>query len=221
MDPRGVLGRMHYVNRYSGYPALVKENVAEHSWQTSVYCLMIAKDFQLHDIPVDLGLLLQRAIVHDLDESMSGDVIRSFKYAIPELKEAMTRAAEIVFVPEIQKLVRENSYLERNKSDILVKYITDLWRSCSAITDIEGLILKVADFLTVLCYSMREYAMGNKLIVTIIKEVLGYIVKVIIDAETKYADCPKVYALLSSYMRQIYEKLRQDKLEIFIPNEIF
>jgi 5'-deoxynucleotidase YfbR-like HD superfamily hydrolase len=101
----GPVRRLHHIQRFSSVPVLHPENVAEHSWEVAFICMVIYYDQKHIAQPtvdsgefgcvfdgLDLEVLLERAIDHDLSEAMSGDIIRSFKYSTKPLAEAIRDA---------------------------------------------------------------------------------------------------------------------------------
>lgn len=150
--------RLSHVYRYSSIPALRRENVAEHSWYVAFYSFLIAQDLISRGQPVDLGKLLSRAIVHDLDESMTGDFLRVVKYSHPGLKSALDE----VSVSMMNAI-----------SDDLKVGITDTWASAKA-DDIEGMIVEVVDLARVLSYVVEEIKSGNEHMRPIIGECIKY-----------------------------------------------
>lgn len=157
---RGSVKRISHTFRYSSLPVIRRENVAEHSWLVSFYSLMIAKDIQRDTgCSVDYGKLLSRALLHDIDESSSGDVIRVVKYASKDLKEAWDKVAEHL-VLKLQEAIRVPIHEE--------------WSTAKA-DDLEGDVIKVADFASVISYVIEEILTGNKHLEPVLHEVRDYL----------------------------------------------
>jgi len=51
------------------------ESVAEHSFGTALISLLLAKHFEQDGIEIDIGKILTMAILHDLAESETSDVV--------------------------------------------------------------------------------------------------------------------------------------------------
>lgn len=143
----GTLRRMHHVRRYSSVPAIHPENVAEHSWQVAMLSYLIANDLNVRvGAPnINLGRLLSRALVHDISESMSGDIIRSFKHGSPE----MTLACNDQDWVNVLKLCSELN--------------TNLHMDFQEAKDetLEGQIVALADLFCVVSYCAAEKRLGN------------------------------------------------------------
>lgn len=150
----GSIRRMNHINRYSSLPVLKHENVAQHSWQVAFIAYCIAADIGTEPggAPVDLGAVLAKAIVHDVSEAMSGDVIRSYKYSTPEM-EAATRSADDLNVGRLSV-----EFGERVGAELL-----NDWRGAKDAT-VEGRIVAFADMATVVTYCVEEHRLGNTML---------------------------------------------------------
>lgn len=144
---RGALNRASFVTRYSSHPVLIKENVAEHSFYVAMYSLILVNEC---GIRCDLKKLLARALVHDIDESVTGDFQRTFKYGSPELRRALHDGAK-AFTWDMLRVYSRHTQAT----------LYHLWDSAKD-SDIEGEIILVADFLAVVAYIIREIRMGNE-----------------------------------------------------------
>lgn len=145
----GTLRRMHYVQRYSSIPTVKPENVAEHSWQVAMLGYLMAVDTNMRhkEVSVDTGQVVLKAIVHDVTEAMSGDIIRSFKHG----SQAMKNACEEQDFNNIV-LLEERLGIR----DLVTRF-------CNAKSeDLEGTIVALADMLTVVSYCVSEHRLGNR-----------------------------------------------------------
>lgn len=141
--------RLRYVVRYSICPRTHDENVAEHSYYTAFIALMLVRSLWRNDFKINLGATLSRALMHDMDESYSGDFIRMFKHSSPELKEAIDGAC--------------NTFMQGWGKEVAVNGGDDLVRMWSDAKDdtVEGTIVSFADFLSVVSYVLQEIKAGN------------------------------------------------------------
>lgn len=155
--------RLAHIRRYSSYPVIRPENVAEHSFYVALYGMMVAEDLRRRGYVVDLGLVAQKAISHDISEALTGDVVRSFKYATDYIHEAIS--------------MTEQSLTERSMPD----FLHDLW--CEAKdSSIEGRIIAFADVLCVVAYMYEEWLSGNRHMRVVTKEAKDFILKFTEDA---------------------------------------
>lgn len=156
----GPIHRMSHVNRYSSLPVIRKENVAEHSWYVTFYAFILGHELVECGHDVDMGELLSRALVHDLDESMTGDFLRYVKYGHPGLKSALDEVSE--------------SMLDVMSSGLGPAPIKYFWSRAKG-PDLEGDIIQVADFSRVVSYVWEEIKTGNKHLKSILSECRGYL----------------------------------------------
>jgi 5'-deoxynucleotidase YfbR-like HD superfamily hydrolase len=154
----GNLQRASHVFRYSSRPVIARETVAEHSFYVALYALIIGRRM---GTPVLMGTLLGRAVAHDLDESLTGDFQRSFKYANPSLRLEIAKAANDFMLKLM--LPFGNPGLE----------VFSDWEDAKE-NDLEGAIIKVADFLAVVAYIIKELRMGNHHLMDIVSECEEY-----------------------------------------------
>lgn len=157
------------VIRFSNQMRIKDESVAEHSFHTAMYAMILA-DLEISmGNEVDVEKLLRGCLVHDLEESMTGDILHGFKYSNPELLKNMREMGE-----EFYKKIVED--LPRGMSD---NYMS-LWKGAKSHT-IEGRILEAADKLEALIYCMEEYTLGNKTF----KPIINGILKLLDEIELK------------------------------------
>lgn len=158
----GSINRMSHVYRYSSLPTCRRENVAEHSWYVAFYAYLIARDLMQQGCPVDTWKLLSRALVHDLDESMTGDFLRYVKYGHPDLKRALDEVSVSMIDQMTYKLRSGGEAVKRD------------WCNAKA-ADLEGDIIQVADLARVLSYVWEEVNTGNSHVRHIMTECANYI----------------------------------------------
>jgi len=86
-----VLGAMASITRFSQSILAKPENVLEHTGFVAIMSLAIAKEIerQRGKGSVDIGLLLEKCLVHDMDEVSTGDISRPTKYSSKEMLELM------------------------------------------------------------------------------------------------------------------------------------
>lgn len=156
----GDLARIRNVIRFSNSTRIKNESVAEHSFFTAYYSLMLAFTLVVEEhASIDFGEMLACAILHDVDEAKSGDFVRHFKYMNPEIKshieEATTEIMRQAFSPIFTKERAEKYHNEPANTLQL------LWKNAKNPNTLEGDIVAFADFLSVLSYVMNEIDCGN------------------------------------------------------------
>lgn len=154
------LAQMSTVGRYSAFPVHHRENVAEHSYYVMFYSWVLAQHFEeIHGFKIDYRSLLQKGMFHDLDESITGDIIRSFKWHDTDLHNAMTRVSTEVMTDTFHDLPGGGPLI-----------VLD-WQT-SKDDSIEGRLVDLADVWAVYIYLNREIALGNKWAMDHVKNVL-------------------------------------------------
>lgn len=149
--------QMSSVIRYSSIPHGRGENVAEHSFYVIFYALLIAKDMMRDGYPVKTLDLLVAATIHDLDEAVTGDIIRTVKYSSEELRDKLGEVADLYCRHTLRKL------------DVDAEELYDLWAHARDTRKIEGQILQLADMLSVVSYCIERIRSGNSYMQTILR----------------------------------------------------
>jgi 5'-deoxynucleotidase YfbR-like HD superfamily hydrolase len=190
--------RMRTVHRFSSLNIHHRESVAEHVWFVSMYAMLYAELYEQYKFSVhrdnktqtirkehgillpkiDYQILLQRVIIHDLDECLSGDFLRKFKYSTPEVHKAIRGATKTLATKLFDQIVPGDSTAKK------AWFAT--WDHDKA-NDVEGRILEWCDFLSVVSYSVTEVRMGNRNFYAILSECLGYMREVVDKPEPMYA----------------------------------
>lgn len=132
------------VHRYSGTKMIEPESLTTHIYETQMIGYMIIHHLnEFCGEILNTGLYLEKVLHHDLEESMTGDVVRTLKYHNPSvLRELQNVASEVA-----EELYAE--YFE-DKSGVLL----DIWSTAKR--GKEGFILKLVDTLTVVNRVIKE-----------------------------------------------------------------
>lgn len=85
-----LVSRMSGIQRFSMLKMCHPENVLEHTGMVCIFCYIFTDYLNQVTPDIDVGKVLTRAVVHDWDETISGDVPRPTKYFSKELRKAMT-----------------------------------------------------------------------------------------------------------------------------------
>lgn len=120
------------VIRYSGVYQAEPEALSEHVVSVMLISYLIANDLIDLGESIDLGKLLEKGLLHDIDEVLTGDIPRPTKYATKESKQILDNIARASLC-RIPKLP---------------------WRSVSVWDDakddtLEGFLVRLADMLDV------------------------------------------------------------------------
>jgi len=141
--------RLAVIDRYSTQYVLRRENVAEHSFFVAATAHMIYLKLRVYDptADLDLGDLLARALLHDYDEVVSGDIPHQFKHADATLNKQVNRVAIRLLTSWARKVGLPQSWL-----DAVTKAKAD---------DLAGQIIRFADMSAVVAYAAENVEMGN------------------------------------------------------------
>jgi len=148
--------RVSTIKRYNTKRVIFPQSVMEHIGSTALISMVISDYFNAIGIKNDTGRVLRLAIVHDLDEVVSGDMPHDAKYQLGEVSDSLrlslSKLSESTFLDMVSKI---DSYasIEDNLRYAYADYKTKL--------SIEAKIVKLADFLDVYLFSENELAAGN------------------------------------------------------------
>lgn len=152
--------RAVHTHRYSTRAVLRKENIAEHQWLVAFYSLAIAEELIFEGFTVDKGKLLTRSIVHDIEETHTGDFLRKIKHANPEILAAL----EQLGLEAVTAMDDELGCIG----------LVDHWKNAKD-DSLEGQIIRLADVMAVVSYLVEERQMGNRTLADVDQEVLDYL----------------------------------------------
>lgn len=142
----GKLSRLRNVYRYSGEYVLQRENVAEHSFWTALIAVTIAMEYWGPTMAKDVAV---RALLHDIEESMTGDLVRSMKYHDQNLRDQIA-SVETEFAASLLAPLGE----------VGEEYF-HIWFNAKNMETDSGKIVALADLLCVISYCRKEAESGN------------------------------------------------------------
>lgn len=147
----GDLNRLSSVWRYNSIPTSCYENDIEHLGWVCIYSLMIHKNLRPDDI-YTVGAIATHAISHDITESVTGDIIRTFKYSSPKLKQAINEAEEAL-ATQFPKPIRQ--ILDLHEEQL---------KEAGLIHELQYVrtVVKMADFMSLWMFMGRELDRGNR-----------------------------------------------------------
>ncbi len=144
------------VPRWSIVFTLRQDNVAQHSYFVTFYALSIAKLLDWTDSRLLLALTY-KAMVHDLDETITGDLVSPVKSEIIDEQ----RCNDFIRLKMKQRLPAVLHELD--------KIETDPWGTGAFAPRMDA-IIKVADRLDALLFLIGEHKMGNGMVVPRIED---------------------------------------------------
>lgn len=141
---------MSAVQRFSRLRMVHPENVLAHTGMVCVFAYAIARklnDCYRVQLPaIDVAWVMARAVVHDMDETITGDIVRPTKYFSAELRSELGRLEtkginNIALALDIPAIISDFTSAKQGR---------------------EGFVVKLADLLAALCTTYIEVCvLGN------------------------------------------------------------
>lgn len=144
--------RLRHTFRFSAIPTLYRENVAEHGYWTAMIGMCIVADLVESGVEISddlMGEVAMKGLLHDIEESLTGDVVRDLKYATPEIREAIGRV-EAQFVDRLMNPMGPQGQIFKM-----------IWGTAKEPATDSGLIVALADLFCVISYCEHEFDLGN------------------------------------------------------------
>lgn len=189
------LMRTNEVKRYSGTKLFEEESLSQHITDISMMSYMIAKKLNTYGENIDIGLLLEKCLIHDIDEIVTGDLPRNTKYANPNIKKEMDALADLAIVKLTDSLHgMEDMY--------------EVWSTAKQ--GKEGFIVKLADMLCVVRKALIEVELYNNLIcLKVIQELGGHLTSLHMVSNFSNEESSKFVAMLINEARKIIDELNK------------
>jgi len=138
------------VGRFSVYKCHFREDVAQHSYYTALYAMVLADLEKEKGTKVDVERLLRMALLHDAEEARTGDIHHPFKHQDASFAEKLDNRALEWF----------ENLMESLPPSLAHEYIR-LRRASREISLTEVNIVKAADKIEALLWAYEEYLLGN------------------------------------------------------------
>lgn len=137
-----VTRRLSNIERFNNTPRINRESVAEHSYFVAFYCMILSRFVK----NIDREKVFKLALVHDIEETISGDLPHDIKLKYPEFNDTLEKM-NMSIVKEI---------FDNNEEFV------EVWSESRTTKTKESQLLKLADLLSVLLYARDEFLTGNK-----------------------------------------------------------
>lgn len=134
--------------RFSTVPTVHKQNVAEHSYFVALISWLICVQMRTKGIDVDTEKVLKLSLIHDISESISGDMPRSVKQG--EIRKIINELEDSVFQMMIEALPEE-----------MHKELSDAYRKWNDDDSLETKVMRFSDILESAIYCLCEKELGN------------------------------------------------------------
>jgi len=138
------------VGRFSVYKCHFREDVAQHSYFTALYAMVLADLEKEKGTKVDVERLLRMALLHDAEEARTGDIHHPFKHQDAAFAEKLDNRALEWFENLMGSL----------PPNLAHEYIR-LRRASRETSLTEVNIVKAADKIEALLWAYEEYLLGN------------------------------------------------------------
>ena len=170
----GSIRNLNAITRYANRLKSSKETVAAHVYYVSIYSMTLAKLID-KEIKVDYSKLYSLAMLHDIEECISGDIVRTLKI---KMSEAFKQFSEL----------SASTILDDLPEDIKKEYL-DNWKTDDG--SIESKIVKISDELSGIAYCIEQISLGNTYFNNILN---GYLVN--LETYTKGTPFSYLYPII-------------------------
>jgi len=149
--------RLSYIERCSNTPHIRPYNVSEHSYYIALFAMVFA-DIENHravktygEKIYDTSEVIKKALIHDLEESVTGDIL----YPLHHNNENFKIALDIVRREAI------NTHVFKGLPQEIQTYYIALWNSSKDYSK-EGRLVACMDKFEILMFAVHEIEMGNR-----------------------------------------------------------
>jgi len=145
--------KLRYIDRCSNLPHIKPYSVAQHSFYLALYAMVFAhlENERLEGYYYNLELVLQKALVHDLEECETGDILYPLHDENPDFKERLDYIRE--------KCVKEKIFEEL--PEITGLKLKEAWLTAKDDSP-EGQLVACMDKFEILIYAVTEIEIGNQ-----------------------------------------------------------
>ena len=141
--------RLAQIKRYHATPLHQNETVAEHSFYVAIIARALCSI--VPDKKINILQVVEKALIHDMEEMFTGDIIQPYKYYDQKLKKLINRINDTMVKKAFEGLPPK-----------LAAHFTDLWSTYHQDKKIEDKIVKIADKLSLVAYCLEQIQLGNK-----------------------------------------------------------
>jgi len=151
-----ILNQASNVQRYSRDHMVKRESLLEHMGFVVAFAYVIGERTRQKGVLVSMSELLKKAVTHDLEEVLTGDIDRPAKYSSTMVTDGL-KAYELRAITRLE--------------EVLKIPLLETWSKAKD-KSIEGRIVKLADFAAVVYKTMVEFSMlGNRSFLRVSQEV--------------------------------------------------
>ncbi len=142
---------MAHIHRFSNRPQHFPESVAEHSFYVTYFASLLCYFLKKSGESIDELRAIKIALVHDMEEAVSGDIIGPFKHYNEEVMRAIKKVN--------QETIKE---VFEDLPDELNSELVNLWQEDTRQETKEAQVVKLADKISGLSKAYEEVKGGNE-----------------------------------------------------------
>ena len=150
--------RLAQIKRYHATPLHQNETVAEHSFYVAMIARALCGLLEEKGAKINTLEVVEKALIHDIEEMFSGDIIQPFKYANTTLRNLIGQL-NVKFVDAAFEGLSGN----------LANHFKVLWSEYHKERKLEDKIVKIADKLSLVAYCIEQIRLGNTYMLEILK----------------------------------------------------
>ncbi|MCM8804227.1 MAG: HD domain-containing protein [Candidatus Omnitrophica bacterium] len=154
--------RLNNIIRFNTRIKTYNESVAAHSFFVAFYSYILALYLKINKFDINIEKLLIKALLHDIEECISGDILTPFK-------KLMSKEYEQLGILSVNEVTKDLYPSIREK-------IINIWANCKK--DFEGQIVDFCDDLSGYIYCLEQIKTGNTYFIDIIKDYKNRLIKV-------------------------------------------
>jgi len=173
--------RLSCIVRFNNTPRLASENVAEHSYYVAFLSMLIGDYLEEKGLEFDKLRLLRMALVHDVEEIISGDIIKVLKSG--EFKKELDNL-NLKSMQSLTGVLGEKG-----------KLYLDLWQETKDKKTLEAKIVDLVDTVALMVYCMKEVHLGNRFL----RGTLAWGVEEILKFSERIPEAGKIIDELGGY----------------------
>ncbi|MFH1188829.1 MAG: YfbR-like 5'-deoxynucleotidase [bacterium] len=150
-----------HVVRFNSNPQHFSESVAEHSFYVTYFTTIIVHLLESIEENIDSERAMMIALIHDMEEMFSGDILTPFKHHNKHVSEAIKKVNEEMIPEAFDGL-----------PDALKQKFVTLWMEDARQETKEACVVKIADKLALISKCYEEIKAGNTFFEPIYKKEL-------------------------------------------------
>lgn len=151
--------KLSAIKRYNNRHFISAENVLEHTGSVGLISLVLSNYFNTIGIKNSTEMVLKMALIHDLPETLSGDIVHPAKYHYGKLSDNLRNSIEMIEDYSMENMI---SMIDSKKiGNEIGNNLMFYYKTYKKRVSIESKIVKLADMYSVILYAKKEISIGN------------------------------------------------------------